>query len=255
MKQIEIVSNPIEEGTVQLTESQILDLIIKDGLISVLQSYELPEDFILKWGPGNSEFDGLPKGIVISMLNLSEDFIKKALEIMYLSVEDIFDLNMRTYSNLSAEFIDLYDEFINWERMILYLSSSDKIENIENYEWIIDKFNLWKLISASNLPIEFIRKHKDKLDWRIVSIISEFTDDQKEEFVEVIPNYENEWNEMRDQKDDMKEMSFSDIRKMIKSVNNDLDRDVEIKHKIEKVTQDDIEKIKMAIQSGNANRF
>ena len=255
MKQIEIVTSPVEEGTIQLTEFQLLDLINKEGLISVLQTYELPEDFILKWGPASSEFDGLPKSVIMSQMCLSEDFLKQALQNRYLDIEDIYELNMKTYSKLSSEFIDLYDEFINWERMILYLCSSEQIENIEKYEWMIDKFNLWKLISANNLPIDFIRKHREKLDWRIVSIISEFTDEEKTEFIEEIPNFESEWNDLAKEVEPEKVLSTKDIRKLISQVNPELDREVEVKHKIEKVTGDDIAKIKQAIQSGNVNRF
>lgn len=255
MKQIQIVTKPVEERTVQLTELQLLELINKEGLISVLQTYELPEDFILKWGPGSSEFDGLPKSLIMSQMCLSEDFLKQAFQTRYLNIEDIYDLNMKTYSKLSSEFIDLYDEFINWERMILYLCSSEQIENIEKYEWMIDKFNLWKLISANNLPIDFIRKHREKLDWRIVSIISEFTDEEKTEFIEEIPNFESEWNDIAKEVDPEKVLSTKDIRKLISQANPESDREVEVKHKIEKVTGDDISKIKQAIQSGNVNRF
>jgi hypothetical protein len=257
MKQIQIVTDPVVEGTVQLTEIQLLELINKDGLVSVLQSYELPEEFILKWGPGNSEFDGLPKSIIMSQCCLSENFIKKALETRYLDLEDIYELNMKTYSKLSSEFIDLYDEFINWERMILYLCSSEQVDNIEKYEWIIDKFNLWKLISANNLPIEFIRKHKDKLDWRIVSIISEFSDEEKQEFVEEIPNFESEWEEFNQKENekifgkDLSNLSTKSIRHMISEISEKYDREVEIKHTVDNATKEDIEKIKQSIQNGD----
>jgi hypothetical protein len=255
MKQVQIVEEPISENKIQLTEMEILESISKDGLISVLQNYDLPESFILKWALPGPEFDGLNKVVIISMLGLSESFVKEALNMKYFDVEDIFDLNMKTYSNLSQEFIDLYDEFINWERMILYLCSSDKIDNIEKYEWIIEKFNLWKLISATNLPIDFIRKNKNKLDWSIVSIINEFSENEREEFVEEIPNFENEWNEWAEsQSKSTEELTTKDIRKMISKLNSQ-DRDIEVKHKIEEVTQDDIDLIKKAIQNGNVGKF
>ena len=173
MKKIEIIVTISTEESVKMTESEILKLIDKEGLIFVLQNYEIPESFILKWGKPNFErMEGLPKSIVISMLNLSEEFIEKAIEIDYFEVGDIFELNMITYSNLKEDFINKYDQYINWERMILYLCSSEKIENVEKFEWIIEKLNLWKLISANNLPIDFIRRNKNKLDWNIVSIIA-----------------------------------------------------------------------------------
>ena len=41
--------------------------------------------------------------------------------------------------------------------MIIYLSACDK--DVSIYADIIEKNNLWKVISANDLPIDFIRKH------------------------------------------------------------------------------------------------
>jgi hypothetical protein len=157
--------------------------------MEVLTNYEVPEDFILKWGPGDSEFNGIDKSLVISIMNLSEDFIKAALISEYFNLDDIYELNMITYSGLSEEFINEYENYINWSRMILYLSSSDKIENIEKFESIIEKHNLWNLISANPLPIDFIRKNKEKIDWKIASIVNKFTEDERVEFNDLIIIY------------------------------------------------------------------
>ena len=267
MTKIEIVNEVKNDEVLKLTEIDLLKMIKEDGLISVLTNYEVPEEFILKWGPSSPEFDGLSKDIIISMLDLSEKFIKDAIEIDYLTPEDIFNLNMKTYSNLSDKFIKIFDKYINWERMILYLSSSEKIEDISKYEWIIDKYNLWKLISANNLPVDFIRKNKEKLDWRIVSIINEFSDDEKEEFVEEIPNYKEEWDkywEENPKKDVIKDYlkndnmpSTKDIRKMFNSIREEEEHEkrFEVKHTMDEITNDDLLQIKNMIQSGNINKF
>ena len=273
MKKIEIIQN-VEEikdiELVKLTEYQLLDLINKDGLIEVLTNYEVPEDFILKWGPGDSEFNGIDKSLVISIMNLSEDFIKASLIIEYFTLDDISELNMITYSGLSEEFINEYESYINWSRMILYLSSSDKIENIEKFESIIEKHNLWNLISANALPIDFIRKNKEKIDWKIVSIVNEFTEEEKTEFNDLIIKY----TDVVPNLDEIDEVyTVSDIRKLIKLSNANQDRDIivsstedlkskldrvnkveeenlrfEVKHKIERLTREDLLKIKETIR-------
>ena len=63
-------------------------------------------------------------------MNLSEDFIKAALISEYFNLDDISELNMITYSGLSEEFINEYESYINWSRMIIYLSSSSNINSL-----------------------------------------------------------------------------------------------------------------------------
>ena len=279
MKKIEIIQN-VEEikdiELVKLTEYQLLDLINKDGLIEVLTNYEVPEDFILKWGPGDSEFNGIDKSLVISIMNLSEDFIKAALISEYFNLDDISELNMITYSGLSEEFINEYESYINWSRMILYLSSSDKIENIEKFESIIEKNNLWNLISANPLPIDFIRKNKEKIDWKIASIVNKFTEDERIEFNDLIIIY-TDVVPLNDLTEEV--YTVSDIRKLIKLSNLNQDRDIivssteelkskldrvnkveeenlrfEVKHKIERLTREDLLKIKETIRQSETKK-
>ena len=68
--------------------------------------------------------------------------------------------------------------------MIMYLSTQS--DNFDDYVKIIEDRGLWNLISANDLPIEFIRKWKDKLDWRYLTMVKYFTDDQKIEFADYL---------------------------------------------------------------------
>jgi len=267
MIKIEIIEEKIIEETVKLTEEELLEMISEDGLLSVLQNYDIPESFILKWGSKSVEFDGLDKNLIIQVKTLSEKFVKDAIEIDYFVLEDVYELNMKTYAGLSDKFTKLYENYINWERMILYLCSSEKIKDISKFEWIIEKFDLWSLISANNLPVEFIRKNKDKFDWRILSITNDFSDVEKLEFEEVIPNYKEEWekywkenpnDETRTKIFSEKEESLSvkDIRKLIKSnIESSENKRFEVKHKMDDINNDDLLQIKEMIQSGKANKF
>lgn len=260
MIKIEIVEEENNETIKKITEKELLDLISEKGLLHVVQNYDIPESFILKWGPKNEEFAGLNKEIIIEGKYLSEKFIKDAIEIDYFELEDVYKLNMKTYSELSEKFTKLYENYINWERMLLYLCSSEKIEDIYKFEWIIEKYNLWSMISANNLPVDFIRKNRDKFDWRILSITNKFSDVEKEEFEEVIPNYKEEWEEYwkenpKDIPTQSSSPSVKDIRKMINSSIKSEENRFEVNHTMDEITDDDLLQIKNMIQSGNVNKF
>jgi hypothetical protein len=137
-------------------------------------NYELTEDTILECT------DLLDKNVLLQGLNFSEDFINKAIEVEYLNVEDIYELGMKTYSNLSDEFISKHKENINWDRMILYISTQS--DSFDKHTKVIEDKDLWSIISANDLSIDFIRQWKDKLDWSYLSMVKSFTDEEKLEF-------------------------------------------------------------------------
>jgi hypothetical protein len=253
MKKIQLVEEKVVvEDILKITENDLLNMISEYGLLKVLQGYEVPESFLLKWGPKTEEFDGLNKNIIIQSMTLSEEFIKEAILIEYFLLEDVYNLNMNTYAGLSDKFTKLYENYINWERMILYLCSSEKINDISKYEWVIEKFNLWKLISANQLPIDFIRKNKSKLDWRLVSIINDFNNEEKEEFIEEIPNYEEEWIKFKEDSSNFEiiptiineDLSVKHIREIINDLN---DKRFEVKHSIDNLSIEDLLQIKEII--------
>jgi hypothetical protein len=73
--------------------------------------------------------------------------------------------------------------------MILYISTQS--DTFDDYIKIIENNNLWSLISANDLPIDFIRDYKDKLDWKLLSIVKNFSDNEKLEFIDYIINFES----------------------------------------------------------------
>lgn len=144
----------------------------------IVTNYEITEDVILDC------FELLDKNILIQGLSFSEDFLNKAIDIEYFDAKDLFDLSMTTYSNLSPDFIIKYKDNINWNRMILYISTQS--DSFEDHVDIINEKKLWNIISANDLPLDFIRVYKDKLDWSYLSMVKKFTDDEKEEFSDYI---------------------------------------------------------------------
>lgn len=170
--------NKIEiEG--KLDRSWIVELMANGyNTYDIATNYELTEDTILEC------FDLLDKNILLQGLNFSEEFITKAIEIEYLDINDIYELSMTTYSNLSDDFISTYKENINWDRMILYISTQS--DSFDNHTKVIEDKNLWSVISANDLSIDFIRQWKNKLDWSYLSMVKCFTDEEKLEFVDYI---------------------------------------------------------------------
>lgn len=189
MKELEIVETHTDKA--QLTLEEIFSILDeRDGTYKLLSNYKVSEDFIFD---NKERFD---KEAVIISTNLSEDFIKKSLESKWFEDSDIKELNMQTYSKLSEKFIFKYKDFINWNRMILYISTQS--DTFDDYIKIIEDNNLWSLISANDLPIDFIRDYKEKLDWNFLSIVKNFSDDEKLEFSDYIivinPNTDSDLN-------------------------------------------------------------
>lgn len=170
--------NKIEiEG--KLDRSWVVELMANGyNTYDIATNYELTEDTILECS------DLLDKEVLIQGLNFSEEFITKAIEIEYLDISDIYELGMTTYSNLSDDFISTYKENINWNRMILYISTQSN--SFDKHTKVIEDKNLWSIISANDLSIDFIRQWKDNLDWSYLSMVKCFTDEEKLEFVDYI---------------------------------------------------------------------
>jgi hypothetical protein len=206
--------NKIEiEG--KLDRNWIIELMANGyNTYDIAINYELTEDTILECS------DLLDKEVLIQGLNFSEDFITKAIEIEYLGINDIYELGMTTYSNLSDDFISTYKENINWDRMILYISTQS--DTFDKHTKVIEDKNLWSIISANDLSIDFIRQWKDKLDWSYLSMVKCFTDDEKSEFSDYIMTpVQKEISEEFINTDDLKfsdKMSEEELENLIEEI-------------------------------------
>lgn len=161
---------------------------------------------------------------VIMCINLSEKFVNDAIEIGFFCEENIKELTMTTYSKFSEKFIEKYAEYINWQRMILYVSTQS--DSFDKYIDIIEKNNLWSIISANDLDSNFVREWKDKLDWNYLSMVKCFTDEEKEEFVDYIKIPESKEVEGdfldKSQFDFVKKMSDEELENLIEEINKHL---------------------------------
>jgi len=180
-RKVEIVE--IVEETVKMTKEQLVKELDENGISYFLNNYDVDDEFILE---NKNLFN---KKDFIQNCFLSEKSIKYFIDNEFLSKNDIFEMNMSTYGNLSHEFILENSDNINWTRMILYICT--QTDNFDKYEDIIVEKGLFNLISSNDLPIDFIRKYKEKLDWSKLSMVKYFTENEILEFKDFYVNYSN----------------------------------------------------------------
>lgn len=169
----------------ELDRSWIVSLLA-EGLntYQILINYDVTEQTI------SESSDLLNKEVLLQGFDFTETFIRESLLNSYFSSEDLLNLTMTTYSNLSDSFIEDFKESLNWQKILIYLST--QTNNFTSYLEIIDRNNLWSLISANDLPTDFVRQYKDKLDWTLLSMTKFFTEDEKMEFSDFIVNTKGE---------------------------------------------------------------
>jgi hypothetical protein len=189
----------------EITRDWIFSLLAEGwNTYDIIKNYNIPENVILE------NVDLLEKD-VIRGIDLSENFIEEALKINFFEPEDIGHLTMVTYSRLSEKFLGNWEKVINWDKMIIYISTQE--DTFEKWIEIIDQKNLWKSISANDLNIDFIREWKDKLDWSLLSLVKEFTTEEKEEFKSYIISFDEEIIQT-----EQKEFSIDDIANLMDDI-------------------------------------
>ena len=162
-----------------LDRSWVISLLAEGyDTYQILKNYQITEELI------SDCTDLFDKEVLMQGFTFSEYFIRRALDSGYFSDMDLKNLNMNTYSFLTSNFIEDFSHLLNWNRFIVYLTT--KTNNFTNYISIIEEKQLWGLISANDLPIDFIRQYKEKLDWNLLSMIKCFTDEEKQEFSDYI---------------------------------------------------------------------
>jgi hypothetical protein len=162
-----------------LDRSWVISLLAEGyDTYQILKNYQITEELISDCA------DLFDKEILLQGFNFSENFIRTSLENQYFTVSDIKNLNMKSYALLSSNFIQEYSDLLNWNRILVYLST--QTNSFINYISIIEEKNLWSLISANDLPIDFIKQYKEKLDWNLLSMIKCFTEEEKQEFSDYI---------------------------------------------------------------------
>lgn len=197
----------------KVTKDWIISLMA-DGWTTydIVSNYKLEEDVILE------SLDFLDKEVIIEGINLSEDFLTRAISSESFTKDDVKKLTMSTYSQMSNDFITEYSDYINWSKMILYISTQS--DSFDNYITIIEENNLWGSISANDLPVDFIRQWKEKLNWDYLSMVKEFNDEEKIEFQDfiVIPVSQVPDGDLVDSSQFVSKMSQEEIEDLIEQI-------------------------------------
>lgn len=181
----------------------------------IVKNYNPSEDVIL------DSYDLLDKEVIIEG-NFSEEFLEKAIECNYFTTDDLENLTITTYSSLSKNFLEKYKEHLNWTKLLIWVST--QTDSFADYVEIIQENNLWDLISANDLPIDFIRQYKDKLNWNFVSVTKEFSDEERLEFTDYLVETKRELTDEELKKFGLilpnynEELSVDDISELIDSI-------------------------------------
>ncbi len=163
-----------------MKDEEILNLIEDQGLYKTIKENKIDNSFFIKY-INDINVDLFFRFVESGDYIIDEQFIKELVDNSIIEKEKIFDLPMLIYTNLSEEFLKEYEEYINWNRLFLYYITNDNI-NIWEYETIINKYDLWHLASTIKLPIDFIDKYSDKLDWYYLSMLVDFKDEDLDKY-------------------------------------------------------------------------
>lgn len=241
--EIEIVEKQ-QENKLLMTRSQVENFIQQNGLYQLITDFNIDESnlYSLNKFYTKQEFLQLLKS---GKYAISEDLINTMLDDDYLEKNDLSELAMNIYANLSKEFINEYSEFLDWNRMMVFLSCNEEISDFSDYIDIIEEKDLWNIISSNQLDIDFIRAHKEKLNWRLVSFLNDFTDEEREEFKENI--LEKQYVDGTYHQSDI---SIQEIERIISNYDIDskkqeiVDR---LNEKMKDLTKEDVEKLSKII--------
>lgn len=168
-----------------MNDDLILEKIDNNGLYKTIKQIKIPNDFFIR-NYDKIKFEQLWNFIEFGDYDIDEIFLEDCIAHEIIQTDKLFDLPMLIYSKLSKEFIDKYSDYLNWDRMLLYIISSSNV-NIFDYEDIIIKYNLWNLVSTIELPYEFMEKYVDKLVWKLLYLTrEEWSDEELEKFPELL---------------------------------------------------------------------
>jgi hypothetical protein len=174
-----LIIDDTNNDVIVLTKEQATDELKYMGLMGFLDKYQVEYNFLIENRQHYTMHEF--KILLQSGKEVDQKLIEYYVEDGSLDCEFIGELSMKIYSNLNNDFIQKYHDYIDWGKMLIYLTATDQLDP-NKYMDIIEDKNLWNIVSSTPLSIEFIREHKDKLKWNMVSFINDFSDDEREEF-------------------------------------------------------------------------
>lgn len=167
-----------------MSDEEILDSIKKIGLYRTIKKHKIENIFFIK-NSTEIDIDLLFRFVESGDYLIDEVFINHLIESSIIERNRIYELPMNIYIEFSDSFIENNKDYINWNRLFLYYITNEYI-NIWDYEKIIIEHDLWHLASTIELPKDFIDKYHHKLDWKYISMLNDFEDDDLDKYPDAI---------------------------------------------------------------------
>jgi hypothetical protein len=119
----------------------------------------------------------------------TQDSVRTLIGKGHLELEELQYLTLNTYFNFDKDFINEFQDHLNWNKVILRKANVTGLVSFNVLEKKkINELNLWDLASSFQLEKKFIKKNRQKLNWEIISITNDFTYDELSDYPELI-NY------------------------------------------------------------------
>ena len=178
---LDILSSDFYEKGLTLKE-----LIVKiESNTKFFEEYEVSEEILSSL----IEEKFINKAYLIPVLTLSQEMVKKLLDKEYFKLSDLKYLTLNTYLNFNKDFINEYQDHLNWNKIILRKANVTGLVSFNVLEKNkINELNLWDLASSFQLEKKFIKKNREKLNWDIIRITNDFTYDELSDYPELV-NY------------------------------------------------------------------
>ena len=221
MSKIEIeISENINK--IIINDNMFIDLI-RTSSYNFFNVYQISDNMLISY------LDHFDKEVLMSQ-PLSEYVVKHMLRIGYIKHNDITNLSMSTYANLSTRFINEYKDYINIDKILSIKISTDsmKLEDLDHYDISDISKSTWNVISTCNLSKEFLTKNVKNINWQIFFETNDITNDIREQFEDNYNQYYidkvnnnsnvNFNNAMVSEK--ISEMSMEDFEQLMPNNNN-----------------------------------
>jgi hypothetical protein len=126
---------------------------------------------------------------ITPVYTFTQDSIKTLIQRGHLDLEELQYLTLNTYYNFNKEFINEYQDHLNWNKIILKKANVNGLVSFNTLEKKkISELNLWDLVSSFQLEKKFIKKYRQFLNWNIISMTNDFTNDELPKYPELV-NY------------------------------------------------------------------
>lgn len=175
------ISNDLTTESRSFTEIQ--EMLLEDP-VDVLLKCDFSDEQLLRY------LDFIPVEVMLEQ-NISDTLLHELLLVNYLSPDDIKDLSMKTYSNLSDLTIGKYKDYINFEKLGLYLIADNNFD-VNKYESFLSderSHEFWEAFSTMHLSIDDLDKYQKNINWDLFFTTNLLSDAIMNKFPEIVESH------------------------------------------------------------------